>query len=282
MITNSGKTHIKRYMAGYVPAIAQSISLGIGGTAESASHTDMQFETIRVPIVLTLFDFVTNKLVFKASVPEDYAGVIHEVGIFSLDTDPVAGDFSSRVISTFDSQSEEWTDPATGLASVFTTPARVGSDSLRLSPAASGSAEASQSGVALDLSGFSGSDVFSFAYNIAGASSTAIDFIFRTDASNYYTFSMGGQAIGYYLTDRAKSTATVTGTPDWGNITEIKVRATAGGTPINVNVDAIRIRDTDTSNEDHVLVSREVLAAPVTKIAGQPQDIEFSMDVSIT
>jgi hypothetical protein len=106
MITTDGKTHIKRYLAGFVPSIAQSIAFGIGETAENVAHTKLTFEVGRSDIVLTSYDFVNNKILYKAPVSEDFAGKIYEVALYSTPANTAAGEFGSRIITTFDSGTE--------------------------------------------------------------------------------------------------------------------------------------------------------------------------------
>src|SRR6476469_6797323 len=121
MITQQGVTYIKRYLAGFVPSMAQSIAFGLGNRAESNTDTKLQFEVERVDINLTSYDFVNNKLIFKAELPDDFQGQIYEVGLFSQPSNAVAGEFGSKMLSSFDSFDEGWTVDATGVASTFAT-----------------------------------------------------------------------------------------------------------------------------------------------------------------
>jgi hypothetical protein len=288
MITLEGKNHIKRYLAGYVPVIAQSMVFGIGNKVETIGDITLQMQATRSPINLTYYDFATNKLVYKAAIPEEYIGKIYEVGVYSLESDPTAGDFASRTISTFDSATETWmTDGGTG---VFTTTrnatvtdvstTRIGADSLVLTPVVSGSSTSALGNVTLDLSGYSNSDTFNFAFNVGNANTSNVRYRFLTDGSNFYDFVTGTQTAGYKFYEFTKGSATVTGTPNWGNITEIQITVTssAGGAS-SVEFDGMRIEDKDSANLDYVLVARKVLATPVVKIPGMSQDVEFSMDV---
>ena len=283
MLTTNGKTHIKRYLAGQVPAIAQSIAFGIGSKAESATDTYLQFEVGRSDIVLTSFDFVNNKLIFKAPVAEEYAGQILEVALFSTATNPEAGDYGSRLISTFDSDSEEWVNLADGTDEVFLTNAsRIGGDSLSHTPAASSLRTSSLPGLFLDFSGNSGADKFIFALNVGNANTASVTFKFLTDASNYYAFTITSPSAGYTIVERTMSVAAVTGAPNWANITEIQVTTTASsGGAAAVDFDGIRIEDTDSISPNYVMVSRELLSVPFIKTIGMSQDIEFALDVNV-
>lgn len=275
--------HIKRYMAGFVPSIAQSVAFGIGTKAEAADDNKLQFEVERSDIVLTSYDFINDRLVFKAPVADNFSGTIHEVALFSAQTNEVAGEFGSKLLTTFDSTTEDWANPTTAIESAFAAgTGRVGIDSLHQEPAAGGSVTDALTELFLDLSGHSAADKFLFAFNVNNANVSSINFKFMTDASNFYQFNVGAQTTGYKIVEAAKSTAVVTGTPDWENITEMRVStfSTAGGSA-SVDFDAIRIDDVDTINPDYVMVSRELLSAPFVKQEGKTQEIEFSLAVNV-
>lgn len=282
MITLDGKTHIKRYLAGFVPSIARSIAFGLGDKVEANNDVRLQFEVGRTDITLTSYDFVNNKLIFKAPVPDDFGGKVYEVALYSAAANAAAGEYGSRILTTFDSASENWMDSGNVTPSVFTTSnIRVGADGMIQSPAASTVKTDMLQDISLDLSGYSAADLFNFAINVGVTAPTQILVRFMTDASNSYTFSLA-TAVGYKIVTATKGSASVTGTPDWGNITEIRIATTAaaGGTA-NVTFDGIRIEDTDTVNSDYVMVSRELLSPVFTKQEGMSQEIEFSLDVNV-
>jgi len=254
----------------------------LGNRAESNTDTKLQFEVERVDINLTSYDFVNNKLIFKAPIPDDFSGKIYEVGIYSLAEDPNAGELASRLITTFDSGTETWLNA--GVAATFSSSnTRVGIDSLNHTPAGSGSTTSVLSGLTLDINGFAGTDVFLFAFNLGTANTSSIRFRFLTDASNYYDFTVNsGMTAGYKIVSFNKSAATVTGAPSWSNIIEIQITTNSGaGGASNVDFDAIRIQDRDSTSLDYILVARKVLTTPVTSIAVQAQDLEFTLDVSV-
>jgi len=286
VITTEGKNHIRRYLAQYVPAIAQSVVYGIGATAEAGTDASLNFEVVRSPVNLITYDFANNKLIYKASIPDDYIGKIYEVGLYSLDQDPASGSYGSRLITTFDSGTETWVDPADGVtAPVFSATAnRVGADAMLHDPAASATLTDTLRGLALDFSGNSAADTFKFAFNVANANTNSVTYRFMTDASNYYSFAITttAQSAGYKIVELTKGSATVTGTPDWSNITEVQVLTNSKSSGASsVEHDAIRIEDKDSASLDYILVARKVLAAPVTSSDGLAQDIEFSLDITL-
>jgi hypothetical protein len=277
LITDEGILHIKRYMAGEVGTIASSISLGVGTSAETATDTALDFEFERADIVLTSFDFVNNRLVFKAVLDADVAGKAYEIGLWTADADDLAGAYGSKLITGFDSLTEEWTNPTW-----VTTSNRIGSDSLRHAPAASTTATSTLSELFLDLLGNSGADKFLLAYNNGNANCASIQVRLETDTSNYYAFTITNPATGYNVTELTKGSVTTTGSPMWDNITGVSVITTAKAAgSASVEYDGLRIEDVDTTNPDYVLVAREVIT-PYTKEEGRSQEIEFYLAVNVS
>jgi len=278
MLTVQGKTHIKRFMAGQVSDIAKSIAIGLGGKAEDTNDTSLQFEVGRADIILKSYDFVNNKLIFKASIPQEFAGNIYEVGLWSQTTNSAAGEYTSRLLTSFDSNSETWS------AGTFaSTNTRIGEDSLRIAPATSATVTSTLTDMFSDFAGNSGADSFVVAFYNNNANVSAIRVRFKTDGANYFTFTLSSPTTtGYRIVSIAKSTAVATGTPSWTNITafEVEVVATGGGAA-QVDFDGIRIEDLDTINPEYVMVARELLPSPLTKVEGRVQDVEFSLPITI-
>jgi hypothetical protein len=151
-------------------------------------------------------------------------------------------------------------------------------------PAASATMTDALRNLAFDLSGYSSSDGMTFAFNVGNANTNSVTFRFLTDAANYYSFAITTQAqtSGYKIVEVQKGSATVTGTPNWANITEIQVLTNSKASGASaVDYDAVRIEDKDSQNLDYILVARKVLASAVTKVDGMAQDIEFSIGVTI-
>jgi hypothetical protein len=156
-------------------------------------------------------------------------------------------------------------------------------DSLTQAPAASGNQTDALQDVNIDLSGYSAADKFVFAFNTNNNFASSIRVRFMTDSANYYDFTLSSiSTTGYKIVEATKASAVATGTPNWGNITEVRVTtfATAGGAA-SVDFDGIRIEDVDTVNPDYVLVARKVLTTNFLKERGKLQDVEFSLDVNL-
>ena len=281
MISTDGKVHIKRYLAGQANAVARSIAFGIGGRPEDVNDTSLQFETGRTNITLVSYDYDTDTLIFKAPIPDDFAGTIQEVALYSLPADS-GTDFDSRILSSFDSVTENWEDATTGAAETYTVGARLGIDSLSHKPAASGTKTSSLKQLYLDFSSAQGADKFVFAYNVGNTNTTDIKFRFMTDAANYYEYALGSQTVGFRFVPVTKSAAAVVGTPTWSSINEIQVSTTSGtGGASDISLEGIRFERATVSNPDYVMVSRELLPTPFTKEQDMVQDIEFSLVVNV-
>lgn len=278
MITANGRTFIKRYLAGQSGTLVGAIGVGIGNAAPALTDSRMQFEIARVPVAVTDYDFSTDQLIFKGSLDEEVGGLIYEIGLWTAEVNSAAGNQESRLITTFDSETEDWDietfDPAN---------TRIGVDSLRHTPAASATSASILTGITLDLSDFTSLDTIVMAFYVENANTASAKVRFRTDAANYYEFTVNAPTAGYKFVSFAKGTATVAGTPDWGNINEIEIRTTAAaGGSAAVQYDGLRIEDIDSITPEYGLIARAVLTTPITKTEGIVRDVEYALPVSIS
>ena len=108
MITTQGSRFIKQFLAGQSTTVIGYMSVGVGDTAASASDTDLNYELARVPVSLRTYDPVSDRLVFKGTFPEELAGRISEVALWTAEADVNAASTNSRQILTFESDAEEW------------------------------------------------------------------------------------------------------------------------------------------------------------------------------
>lgn len=283
MITTEGSIHIKRYMAGWVPSIALSMAFGVGSSPEVATSRQLDFEVGRSDIELVGYDFVQDKLVFKATLDEGFDASLYEVALYSLESNISSGEYGSRLLTSFDSASETWMQGASP-ATYTTDNTRIGADSVTVAPNASGTITVTQTDVIQNLSGYSAADEFNFAFYCSNGNANSIRFRFKTDASNYYDVTVPAAPIttGFNQVSIAKGTAAAFGTPTWEFITSVEVAVTAKSTgSVVVNLEGIRIEDKDSVASDYVMVARSVLALPFDKVAGRIQEIEFPLGVTV-
>lgn len=117
MITNDGRNIVAKFLLGQAPEFASYIAAGSGANPISLSASSstspekksMDFEMFRTPITSKGFikENGQEKLVLKAEMPTDQRYVISEVAFFSLANNPVAGNYDSKILSSF-SPSENW------------------------------------------------------------------------------------------------------------------------------------------------------------------------------
>lgn len=276
MITTDGKLYIKRFLAGEVAQIARSISFGIGSTAAALGDKRLQFEVGRTPIDSISFDYVANKVVFKATVPSALLAKITEIGLWTELTNARAGLSQDRMLTTFDS-----TEPWSNTPAFSTLNTRLGEDSLRQSPAAGATINNELDGLAYDLSPFSSSDKLVFAYNNTNTNVASVTFRLKTDDTNYYSTTYTNPTAGYHFDERAKSAMTATGAPKWSEINKIEViTVSAVGVVGTIDFDAIQIVDVDTVNPEYVLVARQIETS-FTVDPAIPSEIEFPLGITI-
>ena len=119
MITNTGKNILSKYLIGQAPAYASYIAVGCGPKALSLSASaqdysnkeSLDFEMFRVPIISR--GYVTTEtdateLVLTAELPTEERYEITEVGVYSAGANPSAGGNDSRVLYSFNTNSENW------------------------------------------------------------------------------------------------------------------------------------------------------------------------------
>lgn len=273
MITPDGIIYLKQFMAGMQSSVAEAISFGISGAAY-VSGDPMGFELDHSSVKLISYSFSEDVLIVKSSLPAEIEGVIYEIGLVSN-----VSDYSnSKIISTLDSANEAWVG-----GTWQTSFNRIGADSLRLAPTASGTLSAKLDDISIDLSDNAGSDKFVIAFNNLNGNTASVVVKFYTDDTNYYSIIWTTPASGYKILKVSKSTATSTGNPDWGNINGLGLSVSATGSgSAQVDIDGIRIQNSNNVDPDYTLIARTVLDTPYTKIAGRSEDIEYRLAVSIS
>lgn len=283
MITTEGTLHVKRYMAGWVPSIALSMAFGVGESDEVPGSTMLDFEVGRSDVDIVAYDFETDKLIFKATLDEGFDATLYEVALYSLESNTGAGEYGSRILTTFDSETETWLQAGTP-ATYSTDNTRVGADSVLITAASSGSVTVTQADIMMNLSGYSAADEFNFAFYCDNGNVNSLRFRMKTDNANYYDVAIPASSIsaGFNLVRMTKGQAVATGNPSWEFITSVEVTVNAKATgAVAVNLEGIRIEDMDTISPDYVLVARSKLAIPFDKVGGRVQEIEFPFGVTV-
>lgn len=276
LITDEGRKIVLRYLAGNIGSYADVLAVGTQNVLPTSADKRLGFEFARTNVELRIPNFADNSVTFKGSLAAQDAGSVYEVGLFPLATGNNTNS-ASRLITGF----EPTTEPLSG-GVTNTTNVRLGRESYSLNPAANGNATAVLSSLRTDFSGYGDDDSFSLAFFINDANTSSIRIRLLSDAGNYFEHSISGFGTNpiYLVREMRLGDFTVTGSPDWANITEAHFTVFAGAAATSVQLDGFRVNDTDIYPE-YGLVSRTALASPVIKEPGQQLDIEYTLEFNI-
>jgi hypothetical protein len=292
LLTKFGKRYITQYLAGQSNTNLKDIALGVGSTAATVNDTQLGFEFYKSPVSMSSIDIQTSSLtgvstygvVYKTTVPVDVAGVINEIGLFPT-VSLSSTDYASNSISTFE-DNQSWTDSTGAFAPTTTNPfPKIGTSYLSIGAAASQAKEYFYN-FNIDVSGYSALDSLTLAYY---QNDTNLDYVFvrMYDSSNrYYEIRYAGDlSVGYKVKsltlNNLYSSGFGVGTPDQTSIVKIScgVKAKVSGATAAL-FDGMRINDEDSFRTDYGLISRSVLANPITKSLGKQMVIEYRIGLS--
>ena len=290
VVTKFGKRFIANFIAGTVDGPNRDIAIGIDETAATNEDTRLGFEFYRIPVQISSTDIqtvsgtTTYSVVYKATIPQDVAGVIKEIGLYPTTRSSI-NNFDSKFLADF-ADPLDWAIGAGTNPVSTTTGAKVG-DSVLTFASNSTSAQEYFSNTTLDLSGYSVNDSIRLAYYKNNANLQNIIIKFYSSTSNYYSTTItpaGGT--GYKITSDI-SLGTVftspTGTPDKTNINKIGITITpTSSNTTSIGMDGLRINDEDTFDPTFGLISRSILATALTKLAGRAVDVEYKLDLAFT
>jgi hypothetical protein len=285
VITKYGKRFLTSFLAGRDSFASKSMAFGIDSTAAADTNTRLGFEFYRTPItfgstdIQTLNDVTSYAVVYKATIPQDVAGYITEVGIYPQFKESLSS-YDSKFISDFDNQLD-WTNTP----SITTTNARVGQYLLNMTSNGTSAKEYKTNIQAIDLSGYSVNDTLKLAYVKNDANLQNIIIKFYSSSLDYYSVTVTPESgTGYKISSDISldslflnaSTLNV----DPSNINQIGVTITpVSGQSTSVGLDALRINDEDTFDPSFGLISRSVLSTPLVKLAGRQVDVEYRLDL---
>jgi hypothetical protein len=285
VITKYGKRFLTSFIAGRDSFASKSMAFGIDNTAALDTNTRLGFEFYRTPVLFgstdiqTLNDVSTYSVVYKATIPQDVAGYITEVGLYPEYKESLAS-YDSKFIADFDNQLD-WTNAP----SITTTSARVGQYLLNMSSNGTSAKEYKTNVQAIDLSGYSVNDTLKLAYVKNDANLQNIIIKFYSSSVDYYLVTVTpASGTGYKissditLNNLFSNASTVNVDPS--NINQIGIVVTpASGQSTSVGLDALRINDEDTFSPNFGLISRSVLSTPLVKLAGRQVDVEYRLDL---
>jgi len=290
MITKFGKRFIAQYLAGNVTFPAQDLAVGIDSTSPDANGNDTRlgFEFYRLPVTLGTIDIQTDEngdstysVVYKATIPQDVAGQIKEIGLYPSSRISV-NNFDSKFISDFENNLLWLNEDNNNPELVISPTPRIGATMSKFTAASSSSVEYKSSFSSFDLSGYSSNDTIALAFNQADTnlSSITVKFYSSDTSYSYATFN-GLNSIGNNIKQVSLSSLQTFGSPDVTAITKVGIEVTAksSGATI-VYLDGLRINDEDTFDPRFGLIARSVLTSTLDKKAGRPADIEYRMGLN--
>lgn len=276
LITTEGKRLILRVLAEQASSIGQAIGLGVGAAAATVADTRLQWEIDRTAIAIKNVDYTNSRVIMKTTLPQNSIYTIYEMGLWSQFTNSFNSDNVSKVLTTFESALETWTN-----TTIDATQSRTSPDSVKISAAISSTTTATTN-VDLDLSGYSALDQFSIAFYKANNNITTLALKFESATGSYEkSATVTALPVGYNILALNKGDFVATGTPDWSALTTMNVKVTAGATAGNLILDGIRIEDGDTLNPSYALVSRSVLGTPLVKTDSSPMDVEYAIEFDV-
>lgn len=285
VITKYGKRFLTSFLAGRDSFSSKSMAFGIDSTAALDTNTRLGFEFYRTPVLFgstdiqTVNDTTTYSIVYKATIPQDVAGYITEVGLYP-EYKASTSSYDSKFIADFDSQLD-WTNTPL----ITTTNARIGQYLLNMSSNGTSAKEYKTNIQAIDLSGYSVNDTLKLAYAKSDVNLQNIIIKFYSSALDYYSVTITPDSgTGYkissdILLDNLFLNASTLNV-DPSSINQIGVTITpVSGQSTSVGLDGLRINDEDTFNPNFGLISRSVLTTPLVKLAGRQVDVEYRLDL---
>jgi len=296
LITKFGKRFISSQLAGMSVSQTKDLAFGVDSTVVQSNGNDTRlgFEFYRIPVSFGSIDIQTDgsgnstyAVVYQATIPQDVAGVIKEIGLYPGVKSSI-NNYDSKFIADFENNlmwfKSDGSNPELISTTTSSVKPRVGSYFSKIAVSASQSVEFTCAYSGLDLSGYTSSDSLSVAYNQENTNLDSITFKFYSSDSSYYSATFAGAAS---VTESNKigkilfSTLTANNAyADLSSIIKIGVVVTAksSGQAV-VYLDALRLDDEDTFDANFGLISRSVLSSPLEKIAGKPVDIEYRINL---
>jgi len=285
VITKYGKRFLTNFIAGTDSFSSKSMAFGVDSTAATENDTRLGFEFYRTPILFGSTDIQTSNditnysVVYKATIPQDVAGYITEVGLYPEFKESLSS-FDSKFILDFESQLE-WTNTPL----ITLDEARIGQYLLKMSSNGTSAKEYKTNIQTLDLSGYSVNDTLRLAFIKYDANLQNIIIKFYSSDLDFYSVTMTpASGTGYNLSSEITlnnlfSNASTTNV-DPTNINKIGITITpTSGQSTSVGLDGLRINDEDTFSPNFGLISRSILTTPLVKLAGRQVDVEYRLDL---
>ncbi len=283
IITKFGKRFLTNLIAGNVTGTSKSMAFGIDSTAATDLDTRLGFEFYRTPVsfgstdIQTANETTSYAVVYKATIPQDVAGVISEVGLYPERRASLSS-FDSKFITDFENQLD-WT----GAPELVAVNAKVGPTLLNMQSNSGAAKEYTSTVTTIDLSGYSVNDSIRLAYYKYDDNLASLKLRFYSSPTAYYeTTVTPPSGTGNFITSNILMSTIFAGAtspaPDITNINKIGIVVTPTTGTTYVAMDALRINDEDTFDPDFGLISRSVVST-LNKVAGRQVDVEYRLEL---
>jgi hypothetical protein len=279
VITSNGYLMINKYLANSAQDWAGGLAIGIlSRNTASASDTVLEYEIDRYPISLRSYRTIggSNQLLVKATVDSLITASITEIGIFpALDANK-----DNFIISDFSESSASvnlWTASGSSSSLKFTNKSRYG---LYNSFIYSASTFINNNNLSFDMSKYTATDFADLLIYTPATSSGTFQISFGDTYGNVWSSGSGTASIsgaGYYsvkipLTSSYNSAFNYL-------INSMSINFVMTNTS-SVHFDTLRLISGDVKTETLKLTSRSLFNPAVAKIANQPMQIEYYVQVT--
>lgn len=294
-LTELGRSLIIKNMIGLLPNLVDSISYGISSSpnvlnSASTSILDksLGFELGRTKVIAGSFEVASanNRLVFQGEIIDPYQYEIREVAIFPPGNVNSTISLDGSLLFDFD-LIDDFIKYGSAVSASLTqsSSARIGTTTLSVPISGNGTTDYIEK-ITNDqffnqINNYSSQDVFKVSLFKTSLTSASLVTRFQSDSLNYYDVVFAvPSASGYHIVQALKGAATIVGSPEWDNITSVKIWNPSTSV---LNIDALKI-DTGSyiSDTNFGMISRAVLPQPINKPASIPLVIEYSLLVNFS
>ena len=272
VITDQGKIVIGSYLSETRSSWADSLAVGAGQSAPSATNSTLDLEFWREIIDLKTYSVENNQLIVRGTIPASVVGKIYEVGVYST-TSPTAVSSSGPVICYFDKAVEDWSEGASDSVSV-----RVGSSSLMVT--SQGPEKPSSLRFFGDLRSFNQDSVFSLGYTGSGSPSS-VSVRIKSDSANFREYTFTPNSSGAYSIEKwSFSDFSIVGGAAISEFFDVEVAVVGAG---HIVFDVLSVVDQQTGGLSDALVSRAIINQQgldfIKKLPSRELQIEYAIDL---
>lgn len=285
VITTNGKKQLLQYIGKLREGWADTMLFGTGTTAAVIGDSWMGQTIYECPVYISKVDTTAGTITLKAQIDTDAQFRFREIGMKPANIFIGYPDAVGEKISSCSSDDSWSFTGSSKFISRNDTTSFAGSTYGALIKESSEAIYVANSPVTLtknlDLGKYpTSSKIIIGAANSVVSSAGSIRFYVGGSTSKYFSYDFTFPATtGYNIIKLTQSAFTPVGsavTSDWSDITSIYYNS--GNTQI---LDTIRIDREDTSILSDTLFSRAVLGSEVTKSAGLPLDIEYTVTIGL-